>query len=220
MMDESDDDKPLAQLQKEKEGDADSDNDLTLADMLKKIKSDRATKKKKVPKKKGAAMPEAASKRTKTSNSATSTAGLPSGALEKQAIVEGILRRWTYCLPDWPDTSQIGGPPKGFVECGFPGLYIGVENDTLGEVIDRRDKENGCPPIQSTLLKLPTKELQSYLRYGIEKQIAHLEENKADHATSVYRETRAALLKESKQARAYNATKIDKEYKKSVNFVK
>ena len=65
----------------------------------------------------------------------------------KEQAAERILVRWQYTGLPWdPDGSASTGakraPPAGYVEMpGFPGVFVGVREDVLGNVKDTRPNE-------------------------------------------------------------------------------
>ncbi|GBG32163.1 Hypothetical Protein FCC1311_083882 [Hondaea fermentalgiana] len=130
----------------------------------------------------------------------------------KHTLVGNILKRWQYCLPYWPDLSNVEKPPKTFIETGTKGVYVGIAPDNLGEIRDLRPRD-GKAPIFSVLIKFPAKELKEDLVNGIAKQQKALEDNK-DRYPSDWFQTVSKLLKaEAKTARALVPSKIDAEYK-------
>mmetsp|Transcript_4194 Transcript_4194/g.10647 ORF Transcript_4194/g.10647 Transcript_4194/m.10647 type:complete len:291 (-) Transcript_4194:1384-2256(-) len=151
-----------------------------------------------------------ASSSTKRASASTSTAGLT--VLGKHLLVEQILKRWKYCLPSWPQGVKKEAP-EGYITCGFQGLFIGVQSDTLGNILDMRDKKNGQPPIRSVLLQLDSAELREILSKGIDAQREDLMKSKLSESASSYAETLALLDSDAKTLKGFKPLKLEKEFK-------
>jgi len=128
----------------------------------------------------------------------------------KHELAGEILKRWQYCLPPWP--GEVAKPERGYVECGIPGIHVGIAPEVLGEIKDVRDR-SGKAPILNVLLKFPTSELKEDLIKGIEKQMAILNENAKVNPTSWVEEVTAELQEDLKAARQFSVSAIDSEFR-------
>ena len=60
----------------------------------------------------------------------------------KGFLVQTFLCRWWYAV-DWPILSELMSAPAGYEALdGFPGVHIGTSQETLGQVLDLRDKSS------------------------------------------------------------------------------
>ena len=128
-----------------------------------------------------------------TLNVTTSDKGRPQGDNRaadyydtlKGQIVQTLLVRWWYAY-DWPTDEEVQEPPSGFEEMeGFRGIFVSMNLDSLGKVVDLRDKTN-CPSLKQ-MSKRPCKELQELCVKALRKQIADVKEAEGDDCALVSR---------------------------------
>jgi hypothetical protein len=88
---------------------------------------------------------------------------------EKGKLVQALLCRWWYAMT-WPDPSSLPlEPPKNADTLdGFPGVYIYTKGESVGKLLDLRDKST-CPCFNNFARKSAS-ELQSLLLAAIQKQ--------------------------------------------------
>mmetsp|Transcript_2890 Transcript_2890/g.6726 ORF Transcript_2890/g.6726 Transcript_2890/m.6726 type:complete len:289 (-) Transcript_2890:71-937(-) len=155
-------------------------------------------------------------KKRKTMTSASKSAQIAVASTaaeetEKHALVANILKRWQYCLPYWPDMSNVPKPPKTFIETGTKGVYVGIAPDNLGEIRDLRPRD-GKAPIFSVLIKYPVKELREDLINGITKQQKALDDNKSRYPEDWYNKVTKLLKTELRNAKAIKHIKVEAEF--------
>lgn len=108
----------------------------------------------------------------------------PDRPLKEQAV-EAILVRWQYAGIPWDPLSEVRkdaagagassgssahpAPPSGFLELpGFAGVYIGVREDVIGTLLDKRPESPR--PSFAWLVGQPSSVLKSLWRTALEKQ--------------------------------------------------
>lgn len=70
---------------------------------------------------------------------------------------------------DWPPAKDIIEPPEGYEALdGFPGVYICVAGDDIGQLLDSRSPE-GCPSF-SGFLSRSSEELLQLLELALQNQ--------------------------------------------------
>lgn len=130
----------------------------------------------------------------------------------KHELAESIMRRWTYCLPLWPQQHDLtkSKPPKGYIACGFQGVYVGVYGDDCGVVKDMRiNRENA--PTQDALMAMPSEALKELMVNGLNKQIQALQEKEQRHVVKMLL---PMLEKDLKAMNKLNTKTIEREFSK------
>lgn len=77
----------------------------------------------------------------------------------KEQAVDAVLVRWNYTDLQWPPPFQALDHPDYAPLEGMPGVYIGIKNDAIGVLQDRRDMSRGVPTF-NYLITLPAPKLQ------------------------------------------------------------
>lgn len=129
--------------------------------------------------------------------------------MDKHNVVSAILRRWNYCLDEWP-SDLPSQPPKGFMAGHVKGLYVGQETSVFGQLKDVRPFTNGSTPSMKSLLSVKTAELREILMKGIEKQKLELGDTLED------RTLKDALDKEYDAADKLKYKKIERKYQEAL----
>ncbi len=63
---------------------------------------------------------------------------------DKGLLTNRLLSRWWYVY-NWPNKDDVIDPPPQYLVLeGFPGVYICVEGDKIGHIMDNRNRGN-CP---------------------------------------------------------------------------
>lgn len=171
----------------EEEASSSDDDDMPLSALVQKMKKkppsngNKASPKKKAAssqkKKKKKAPPRSPSSKKSKSSTTSSTgsdkkyewasAALYGTECIKGLLIQRLLCRWWYAIT-WPSTD-LPPPPKGHDALdGFPGVSIGTSGDSVGQILDRRDKDT-CPSFANFVAK-PSEELQSLLLKALEEQ--------------------------------------------------
>jgi hypothetical protein len=91
-----------------------------------------------------------------------------------------VLCRWWYVL-EWPENT---GPSPGsdFVEmAGSPGVYVGVNNDVVGKVVDTRDHASPNKPSLANMLSKDCSELIQLWVGALEKQVIEMKAKNDDY---------------------------------------
>ena len=124
---------------------------------------------------------------------------------EKGKLVQALLCRWWYAMT-WPDPSALPSTfPKNTDSLdGFPGVYIYTKGESVGKVLDLRDKST-CPCFQN-FAKKTASELQSLLLIAIQKQKEELILHDGT-GTTIEKDLNAL----AKWASKVNTTKADKD---------
>lgn len=147
-----------------------------------------------------------------SSSSASSEKGRPQGnnkpadyyETKKGQILQALLVRWWYAY-DWPLPEEIGKPPAGYEEMdGFPGVFVSFNLDSLGNILDLRDKKN-CPSL-ANLSKRPASELQEMCLSALTKQLEQLQEAEGEDAALCL-----VLKKKMKEIKGINAEEAERE---------
>ena len=123
---------------------------------------------------------------------------------KKGQILQALLVRWWYAY-DWPLPEEIGKPPAGYEEMdGFPGVFVSFNLDSLGNILDLRDKKN-CPSL-ANLSKRPASELQEMCLDALSKQLEQLQEAEGEDAALCL-----VLKKKMKEIKGINAEEAERE---------
>mmetsp|Transcript_9940 Transcript_9940/g.16650 ORF Transcript_9940/g.16650 Transcript_9940/m.16650 type:complete len:213 (+) Transcript_9940:58-696(+) len=204
---------------------SDSDDDLPISELIKKRKRMEAAKlaaaKKPVTVKKekdssaGASRNNAVSSRVsqsgRTHSSASSSSSSSGGNKSadfyldshKGLLVQRFLCRWWYAMK-WPDMDSIGAPPAGYESLeGFPGVFISTKVDSLGHILDLRDKET-CPCL-SNVCKWPSEQIKAMCIKAYDEQMKQLQAAEGDEC-KLMRE----LKKELQEIRAVDPSSADR----------
>lgn len=132
----------------------------------------------------------------------------------KEQLVTRLLVRWKYIL-NWPDNIQVIKCPKNYISIeGYPGVYIGIRDEALGDIMDTRDKTN--IPSFNNMIKRSTSELYNLLIVAIEKQKEELIANEGKDAPTLGL-LESELIEFKKN---FNIEKAENEYKKIKKQVK
>ena len=130
---------------------------------------------------------------------------------KKGQILQTLLVRWWYAY-DWPTPSEIGAPPPGYEEMdGFPGVFVSMNLESLGQVLDLRDKKN-CPSLKN-LSKRHTKDLKEMCVEALSNQLKQLHEFEGEDAPLCLK-----LKKTLKEVRGIDAEEAESEAKKKVGL--
>ena len=90
--------------------------------------------------------------------------------VKKHNLVVSLLRRWNYCMEDWPGNA-VAPLEKGYIESHTKGVRVGIDPGVFGQLKDDRPKTMGKVPSMESLLTLHTSVLQGLVIKGIEKQL-------------------------------------------------
>ncbi|CAN0391265.1 unnamed protein product, partial [Discosporangium mesarthrocarpum] len=86
----------------------------------------------------------------------------------KGEMIAKLLCRWWYAM-EWPKTEDIIPAPAGYEALdGYPGVYICIEGDNIGKLLDNRSKED-CP-CYTNLSKKSSEELKELLETALTQQ--------------------------------------------------
>jgi len=163
---------------------SDSDDDLPISELIKKRKlaaaqSDSKAKEIK-PERKAKQEPPPETKIVKKNDEPTKRTSKPSSSYryrssvfyedtEKGYMVQSLLVRWWYAI-NWPTEEDIGVPPPGYESLdGFKGVFVSTRTDSLGEILDLRNKET-CPNLHN-LSSYHASKVKELLIIALEKQI-------------------------------------------------
>lgn len=159
-----------------------------------------------------------ADKPTRSKGSSSSGQGLAKRVIafyeetQKGLLVQRLLVRWWYAI-EWPKADEIGQPPDGYESLdGFVGVYISTKSDSLGTIVDLRNKDN-CPSL-ANLCAWPSARLKETLELAYAKQMEVLAEHEGEDC-KLYRSLKAEL----KEVRKIDCDKADKEARK-ISFAK
>eukprot|EP00903_Cladosiphon_okamuranus_P011057 g10438.t2 len=155
--------------------------------------SKKGAKKSPVPKAKGKS--PVSTRKKKTSREQESSGDklvTRSGVLyetKKGEMVQKLLCRWWYVM-EWPAKEDLRPAPASYEALeGYPGVYICVEGDDIGKLLDVRNKAT-CPCF-TNFEKKTSKELKGLLEKAFKAQkealVAYWGEN-ADEAGKIDRE--------------------------------
>jgi len=128
--------------------------------------------------------------------------------MDKHHLVSAILRRWKYCLDNWPGEIKAQAP-SGFIEGHVPGLFVGVANKVLGELKDLRPFEPKKTPSMESLLTYTATELKDILIKGINAQVALLGALPEDERL------KKQLRRELEKAEKLKVKKIERKYQEA-----
>jgi hypothetical protein len=122
-----------------------------------------------------------------------------------------VLCRWWYVL-EWPENT---GPHPGsdYVEMsGMPGVYIGTNNNVVGQMIDTRDHTSPNKPSLCNMMSKDCSELIKLWIAALEKQIVGMNQRDEEYQCgSIKKKTFVALLDaELKYARGLNPNQLQK----------
>lgn len=101
---------------------------------------------------------------------------------KKGLIVQNLLIRWWYAY-SWPDPDKYTqNVPRGYEEMdGMKGVFVSMNLEDLGKVIDVRDKEM-CPSLKNMASK-STAELKELCIKAYQGQIAEITEAEGQEDT-------------------------------------
>ena len=122
-----------------------------------------------------------------------------------------VLCRWWYVM-EWPENT---GPHPGsdYVEmAGMPGVYVGTNNNVVGQMIDTRDHASPNKPSIANMMSKDCSELIRLWVGALEKQLIGMKERDDAYrcGNSNRNEFIALLQGELKHAKALNAAKLQK----------
>ncbi|CAM9581475.1 unnamed protein product [Ectocarpus sp. 12 AP-2014] len=103
---------------------------------------------------------------------------------KKGEMIQKLLCRWWYAL-EWPAKKDLRPAPPSYEALeGYPGVFICVEGDDIGKLLDVRNKET-CPCF-TNFAKKSSEELKGLLETALTTQkealIAHWGKNVAEEA--------------------------------------
>eukprot|EP01031_Cornospumella_fuschlensis_P043646 gene43646-53376_t len=158
-------------------------------------------------------------KENRTEKSAKSKSGSSSGSgstslarrtmdfyedTDKGLLVQRLLVRWWYAI-EWPIKEEIGTAPEGYESLeGFPGVFISTKSESLGTILDLRNKAN-CPNLRN-LSAWSARDLQEKVITAYEKQMEVLEQMEGAES-KLYRQLKAEL----REVRKVDCDKADRE---------
>lgn len=120
-----------------------------------------------------------------------------------------LLIRWGYVM-NWPDQIEAERCPENYIGIeGYPGIFIGVKDEALGDIMDRRDKAN--IPSFDNLMKKNSKELKDLLVLAIQKEMEELRKEEGEDAV-----TMSILRRELKEFENFDVDLCEKEYQLSL----
>eukprot|EP01038_Epipyxis_sp_PR26KG_P007112 gene7112-9706_t len=147
---------------------------------------------------------------SKSSNSSSHSGALSNdfyNITKKGYLVQQLLVRWWYAI-QWPKPEEIGEVPPGYESLeGFEGVYISTRTDTLGRILDLRNKDNS--PCLTNLSKYTSAKLKELCIKAIEEQIKQLREHEGDDTA-----LEPILKDELKTVKNIDPASADKEAKK------
>ena len=222
--DSSDDDVPLSKLApSSKKKAAAATKSKTTTATKKKAKTTPPKKKAAATKKTAAASKKSATttkkKKSDTSTTASSTTARSNyvsastelyGKCEKGKLIQSLLCRWWYAF-DWPDPSKLPKTPPPNTDSldGFPGVYVYTRGESVGKLLDLRDKDSpNCPNFSNMCHKSST-ELKELLLKAIDEQKRVLVKHQGSGS-----KTEKELEELRKWVNKLNAEKADKEAEK------
>lgn len=227
-VDDDDDDVPISSRIKQKiqEKDNDSDDDMPIAELIKKrgVKAKEVVKKSRVQSDKSVKKPEKSEKKSSEKSSSRSEEP-PKKAKDAQfrvstsdsdvfydtlkgKLVQQLLCRWWYAY-EWPRPEDIGQPPPGYEQLdGFLGVFVSTQADTLGKILDLRDKAE-CPCLVN-FVKKPSAELKERCITAIENQIKSLEDLEGEDSVK-------ELKTQLREVKRVDVGKADREGRKYEN---
>ena len=128
---------------------------------------------------------------------------------KKGQILQTLLVRWWYAY-EWPTPAEIGAPPQGYEEMdGFPGVFVSMNLESLGQVLDLRDKKN-CPSLKN-LSKRHTKDLKEMCVEALTNQLKQLQEMEGEDEPLCLK-----IKKTLKEVRGIDIEEAEAEAKKKV----
>ena len=231
--DEDSDEEEEAEFEDDEEDSSDDDDDLpvsslspsakkgskTKGSVSKKVASSESSHKaKKKTEKSSSSKASSAKKKKKTQKDSVSSNGGGSSNFvcasselysksEKGKLVQALLCRWWYTVT-WPDPTLPTEPPKNCDSLdGFPGVYVYTKGESVGKLLDLRDKSTS-PNFINFALK-PAEELQSLLLTAIQKQKVELIQHEGKGTA-----TEKALDNLAKWAAKLNTRKAEKDASK------
>lgn len=132
---------------------------------------------------------------------------------EKGKLIQTLLVRWWYAI-EWPKGEDIEEPPGGYEPLdGFLGVFVSTSTDSLGEILDLRDKST-CPCL-SNYAKKPSAEIKELCTVAIEAQMKALIAAEGEKNCRVLLDTLKTNLAEIKKI---NTDKADRESREYSNF--
>ncbi len=122
-----------------------------------------------------------------------------------------VLCRWWYVL-EWPSNT---GPDPGndYIEmAGSPGVYVGINNEVVGKIIDTRDHQSPNKPSLGNMMTKNCSELVELWTGALVKQLAEMKDRNDDYRCG--NSNKAGFIKvlenELKHAKALDAAKLQK----------
>jgi len=195
---------------------SDSDDDLPISDLIKKRKAKQQSESNatiKPPLKKPAttSTKKESSFRTSSSSSISTTTAYYEET-DKGLLVQRLLQRWWYAH-EWPAEGDIAIPPTGYEALdGFKGVFISTRNDSLGSIVDLRNKAT-CPSFRN-FNEFHCKKLQEMCIEAYKKQMEVLEE--AEGAGTKLMRLLKSELREVKNINPDGAEKDSAKYKRKL----
>mmetsp|Transcript_8965 Transcript_8965/g.20203 ORF Transcript_8965/g.20203 Transcript_8965/m.20203 type:complete len:206 (+) Transcript_8965:44-661(+) len=198
---------------------SDSESDIPLGELVKssvaeKKKSPAGEKAKPAAKRPVAKPSEKVVKKPKTAKPAEAPKARAGGAPKndvdvffetiKGELVQKLLCRWWYAI-EWPSKADLAkAAPVGFEQLdGYPGVYICVRGECMGQLLDNRDAAT-CPNFDNFRRK-GAEELKKLLETALTEQKKALIE--AEGPGSAYEDS---LKKELAWLSKINTVKADK----------
>lgn len=164
--------KPVSYADDDEEDDSDDDMPLaSLKSLSKTTKKVTPAAKEKPPKKKVVKPSSAATTSTPPTKSdkyhTVSDAFYNSGS-KKGLMVQRLLARWWYAI-DWPTAKDLIDPPPLYDTLeGFPGVFVCIDGDKVGNIHDARDPKEA--PCFKNMAKKGVEELKGLLLTALQKQ--------------------------------------------------
>ncbi len=94
---------------------------------------------------------------------------------DKGLLTNRLLSRWWYVY-NWPNMDDIIDPPPQYLALqGFPGVYICVEGDKIGHIMDNRSRDD-CPCF-ARFAKMKAKDLVEKLELAYQNQLRELQKH-------------------------------------------
>jgi len=124
----------------------------------------------------------------------------------KGMLVQRFLVRWWYSM-EWPQIDDIGTPPAGYEPLeGFIGVFISTKSESLGNIVDLRNKES-CPSLRN---------VSSWSCDKIKLKCIEAYENQMKILKDIEEESTLlnSLRKELKEVKSIDVQKAEKEAKK------
>lgn len=167
--------KPVSYADDDEEDDSDDDMPLaSLKSLSKTTKKVTPAAKEKPPKKKVVKPSSAATTSTpptpptKSDKYHTVSDALYNSGSKKGLMVQRLLARWWYAI-DWPTAKDLIDPPPLYDTLeGFPGVFVCIDGDKVGNIHDARDPKEA--PCFKNMAKKGVEELKGLLLTALQKQ--------------------------------------------------